>query len=173
MVHGFSEGAGPYVKIFDDLVNNGYECFIFDQRGAALTSPEKTRGVTDEHHVFDDLEFFIKRHMDHTKNLFLGGHSMGGGIVLNYGIDGKYKGRLSGIFVTGPLIVLHRATMPNKLYRGTGEAVAKFWPTKKVDGGIPVKYITSDPQWQEYIVGNPLCTPLLGSLRQVSDMLAR
>lgn len=39
--------------------------------------------------------------------LFMAGHSMGGGIALNYGIKGKHRERLSGIYVTGPLVKLH------------------------------------------------------------------
>lgn len=86
--------------------------FFFDQRGAGFTSPGKLKGLTDEFHTFDDLDYFLKKNIDEissreNKKLYLMGHSMGGGIALNYGIKGKYKDYLNGIAVTGPLILLH------------------------------------------------------------------
>lgn len=111
-VHGFSEYSKIYVRWFDHLNQAGYEIFFYDQRGAGLTSPGKLKGITNEFHAFDDLDFFLKKNIDEikkreNKKLFLGGHSMGGGICLNYGVNGKYKDHLSGIAVTGPLVLLH------------------------------------------------------------------
>ncbi len=111
-VHGFSEFSKVYVQLFDDLSHSGYEVFFFDQRGAGLTSPGKLKGITDDFHAFDDLDFFLKKNIDEleareNKKLFLMGHSMGGGISLNYGITGKYKDHLTGIAVSGPLVLLH------------------------------------------------------------------
>ncbi|CCH45913.1 Serine hydrolase [Wickerhamomyces ciferrii] len=111
-LHGFSEYSKVYVRIFDQLSQEGYEIFFFDQRGAGFTSPGKLKGLTDEFHTFDDLDYFLKKNIDEianrdNKRLYLMGHSMGGGISLNYGVKGKYKDHLSGIAVTGPLILLH------------------------------------------------------------------
>lgn len=111
-VHGFAEYDAVYVRLFDDLSAAGYEVFFFDQRGSGLTSPGKLKGKTDEFHVFNDLDFFLERNLNEIKDtdnkeIFLLGHSMGGGISLNYGIHGKYKDQIRGIIVSGPLILLH------------------------------------------------------------------
>lgn len=111
-LHGFSEFSKVYLRLFDHLSTAGFEIFYFDQRGAGYTSPGKLKGITDEFHTFDDLDFFLKKNIDElatreNKDLYLMGHSMGGGISLNYGIRGKYKDHLTGIAVTGPLILLH------------------------------------------------------------------
>lgn len=89
----------------------GYEVFFFDQRGAGLTSPGKLKGITNEHHTFHDLDFFIDKNLKEIKDrennkIFLLGHSMGGGIILNYGVKGTHKDQLRGILASGPLIRL-------------------------------------------------------------------
>lgn len=109
-VHGFGEYTKVYDRLLDHLSQRGFEVFFFDQRGAGLTSPGKLRGITDEFHVFDDLDFFLKQNLDDVgpgHNLYLMGHSMGGGIALNYGIHGQFRHRIAGILVTAPLILLH------------------------------------------------------------------
>lgn len=94
-VHGFGEYAVLYTEFFDKLSQQGYEIFFFDQRGSGDTSPGDLVGVTDEYHTFNDLDFIVKtvldRREDKTEKVFVGGHSMGGGIVLNYAIKGKYR----------------------------------------------------------------------------------
>jgi acylglycerol lipase len=164
------------VRILDDLASQGYESFFFDQRGSGWTSPDKAKGLTDEFHTFDDLDFFIKMNIDEIgpdMKLFMGGHSMGGGIALNYGITGQYKDRLSGIFVTGPLILLHPRTRPNRWLRSFSELVAKVWPTKKIDTELVKHYVTADEEWADFISENPILTPFIGTLRQISDFLKR
>lgn len=166
-----------YVKIFDQLVAEGYECFIFDQRGAGWTSPGPMRGHTDEFHVFDDMNFFLKRNLDEVAathgKLFVGGHSMGGGIALNYGVNGKYKDQIAGIFSTGPLVELHPSTRPGKLLRLASELLMKVWPMKQMDTKLVKEYVTSDEQWRNYVATNPLMFPYIGTLRQLYEMLTR
>ena len=173
-VHGFAEESNVYTEYFDNLSQNGYEIFFFDQRGAGQTSPGKLIGRTNEFHVFDDLEFFIKRLLDLRINkdekLYLMGHSMGGGILLNYGIRGKYIDSIRGILTCGPLIQLHPNSQPNFITRAALPYANYLLPHFKVDSKLNYDYITSNERWKKYIESHD---KLIGTIRQFHDMFAR
>lgn len=174
-VHGFMEHASIYTEFFDNLSQNGFEVFFFDQRGAGDTSPGPLLGLTDEHHTFNDLDFMIKRSLeqrtDKTEKFFLVGHSMGGGIVLNYGIRGKYKEHIKGIVASGPLVYLHPKTRPNFIVQKLSPLLAKFLPRVQIDTKLNYDYVTSNERWKNYI--KQLDKKLIGSLRQLYDMFQR
>lgn len=173
-VHGFAEQSNVYTEFFDNLSQNGYEVFFFDQRGAGETSPGKLIGQTNEFYVFDDLEFFIKRLLDLRVNkdekFYLMGHSMGGGIILNYGIRGKYKENIRGILACGPLIQLHPDTKPNFVLRAAMPYANYLLPNFIIDSKLNYDYITSNERWKNYIKGHD---KLIGTIRQFHDMFAR
>lgn len=173
--HGFCEESTIYTEFFDRLSQQGYEIFFFDQRGAGATSPGKLFGITDEHHTFDDLNFMIKRVLDartdESEKIFLGGHSMGGGIALNYGIYGKYRDQIRGIFVSGPLVTLHPKTQPNIVLRTLQPVINTLMPKFKIDSKLDYDYITSHEGWKKYIMSNE--GKLIGSVRQFNDMFKR
>lgn len=174
-VHGFFEHSTIYTEFFDKLSQQGYEVFFFDQRGAGDTSPGSLVGKTDEFHTFDDLDFMLKRELDartdKTEKFFLAGHSMGGGIALNYGIYGKYKDNIRAIFVSGPLVALHPKTQPNVLVRKLQPLINVLVPGLKIDSKIKYDYITSNEGWKNYIQKHD--SKLIGTVRQFNDMFVR
>lgn len=174
-VHGFAEHSEIYTEFFDKLSRQGYEIFFFDQRGAGETSPGKLIGRTDEYHTFRDLDFMIKKvldaRQDKTEKLYLGGHSMGGGIVLNYAISGTHRNELRGVFACAPLVTLHPKSQPNIVLRGLQPVINKLIPTLKIDSQLNYDYITSNEGWKKYIEGGD--TKLIGTVRQYNDMFVR
>lgn len=174
-IHGFCEHSTIYTEFFDKLSQKGYKVLFFDQRGAGETSPGKLVGVTGEKHVFSDLDFMIKKVLDaredKTEKIILGGHSMGGGIALNYGIHGKYKSDVKAIFVSGPLVTLHPKTEPNILARTVLPWFVPVIPNLKIDSKLNYDFITSHEGWKNYIMSHD--TKLIGSLRQFNDMFNR
>ncbi|EGW32406.1 uncharacterized protein SPAPADRAFT_61472 [Spathaspora passalidarum NRRL Y-27907] len=174
-VHGFAEHADLYTQFFDDLSQQGYEVFYFDQRGAGETSPGSLVGKTDEFHTFDDLDYFIKYNLDgvtdKTKKFFLVGHSMGGGIVLNYGIRGKYVDNIRGIVASGPLVKLHPESEPNFVLRALAPVINKLLPSMKFDSALNFDNITTNESWKNYIMSHD--KKLIGTIRQFNDMFAR
>lgn len=177
LVHGFGEYHLIALRFMDFLSQNGYESFIFDQRGAGVTSPGKLKGITNEYHTFNDLEHFVEKNLAECKEnntpLFLWGHSMGGGIVLNYGCKGKHKGEIDGYVVSGPLIILHPRSQPNVIARTLGSMAAHVMPNFRVDSGLQTAGITSDERYRSFLENDPMSIPLIGSLRQISDFLER
>lgn len=174
-VHGFFEHSTIYTEFFDKLSQEGYEVFFFDQRGAGETSKGSLLGKTDEFHTFDDLNFMIKTQLDartdKSEKFYLLGHSMGGGIALNYAIYGKYKSDIRGILVTGPLVTLHPKTQPNILVRALQPVINATVPGLKIDSKIKYDYITSHEGWKKYIEHHD--TKLIGTVRQFNDMFVR
>lgn len=177
IVHGFGEHTQIYYRFMDSLSQLGIETFIFDQRGAGKTSPGKLKGRTNEYHTFNDLDYFIERNLkecdDRGLKLFLFGHSMGGGIVLNYGCTGKYKDRLAGILSTGPLIMLHPSSAPNKVLQFISPVLAGLLPTMKVDTRLDHHGITSHEDYRSFLQSDPMSTPLYGTFKQIYDFLQR
>lgn len=174
-VHGFFEHSTIYTEFFDKLSQNGYEVFFFDQRGAGETSKGKYLGKTDEFHTFDDLDYMIKTQLeartDKSEKFYLLGHSMGGGIGLNYAIHGKYRDDIRGVLVTGPLVTLHPKTQPNFLVRALQPVINAALPGLKIDSKIQYDYITSHEGWKNYIKLHD--TKLIGTIRQFNDMFVR
>lgn len=174
MVHGFAEHSELYYQISDNLCQNGYEIFYFDQRGAGETSPGSLVGKSNEFHTFDDLDYFIKRNLDAredtSEKFFLIGHSMGGGIVLNYGIRGKYRAHIKGIIACAPLIELHPASKINPVVKALSPLINKLVPNLKIDSKLKWDYITSDPEWKSYLSSHD---KLIGTIRLFNDMFAR
>lgn len=174
-VHGFAEHCSLYTELFDKLSQKGYEAFFFDQRGSGETSPGKAVGVTDEYHTFKDLDFMINRALenrsDTKEKFFLGGHSMGGGIALNYAIKGTHRDDIRGIFVTGPLVTLHPNTEPNIIVMKLQGLINALVPKLKIDSKLKHEYITSHEGWIDYIKSND--GKLVGTVRQFNDMFVR
>ncbi|EGV62748.1 hypothetical protein CANTEDRAFT_115469 [Yamadazyma tenuis ATCC 10573] len=157
-VHGFSEDSLIYTEFFDRLSDLGFDIFFFDQRGAGETSDTKDIGKTNEAHTFNDLDFMIKKNLEITPHkddkLILMGHSMGGGIILNYGIRGKYKEYVKTIIATAPEVLLHPSTSPNFILKGFGTFASKYLPNVRIDAGLNYDYITSNEKWIKYIKGH-------------------
>ncbi|CDO92285.1 unnamed protein product [Kluyveromyces dobzhanskii CBS 2104] len=176
IVHGFCEYHKVYYKLMDRLSLNGVESFMFDQRGAGDTSPGKEKGNTDEASTFADLDHFLQMNLSECeplgRKLYLFGHSMGGGIILNYGCNGKYKDKIAGFITTGPLIELHPSTRPNFILRGLAPFLAAVLPRHKIDTGLNVNGITSSAKYREVLKTDPKLK-VIGSFRQIHDMMER
>ncbi|EDO15563.1 hypothetical protein Kpol_1042p24 [Vanderwaltozyma polyspora DSM 70294] len=177
IVHGFGEYSQIYYRMMDQLALNGFETFMFDQRGSGETSPGKLKGITNEYHTFNDLDYFLRKNIDECKEkgipIHLWGHSMGGGIILNYACDGKHKNDVATFIASGPLVVLHPHSQPNILTQFAAPLLAKFLPNMRIDTGLDLDGITSDPTYREFLANDPMSIPLYGSFRQIQDFLVR
>ncbi len=173
-VHGFSEHITNYEVFANYFCSKGYNLFVFDQRGFGETSKDKDIAVTDDFHVFDDLEFFIERVQktkDFTGKLFLLGHSMGGGIVINYSIIGKHKKELAGIVVCAPVLIVNPATL-NSYSRMLMPFGSLLLPNYQVSTGLDASKLTHDMSLQKEIKEDKL-SPFVGTVRQLYHMIRR
>lgn len=174
-VHGFAEHSTIYTEYFDKLSQQGYDIFFFDQRGAGATSPGNKMGITNETHTFKDLDFMIKQNVDArtdtSEKFYLMGHLMGGGIVLNYAIRGKYREYIKSVVACAPLVLLHPNTQPNIVLRTLAPVINALVPNFRIDSKLNYDYMTSNEGWKKYIMNHD--GKLYGSASQFHDMFAR
>lgn len=133
LVHGLGEHGGRYEALAQALVSQGYAVVAFDQRGFGRS--EGRRGyVPGYDYLLADLDVFLDqvRELFSHKPLFLCGHSMGGNLVLNYGLERKKN--LAGIMATGPWLRL-AFTLPRwKMF--LAKVLDKVWPSFTQSHGL-------------------------------------
>ncbi len=174
-VYGFSEHLSNYDSLAEYFCPKGYNFFIYDQRGFGNTSLGKSIAVTDDFHTFDDLDFFINRlitQSDFTGKLFLLGHSMGGGIVLNYAVMGTHKKELTGVIACAPEILLHPYTSPNIAARMILPVLSAVVPRIHVYTGLDVTKASHDKVFQKQLAEDKL-SPMICTFRQMHHMIRR
>lgn len=170
--HGFCDSAENFDDVFPEIAVRGYEVICFDQRGAGKTSPGKLFAITNERLVYVDLDKVIETvTKDYDGKIFLAGHSMGGGITLNYGIIGKYRERIDGYLAYAPLVLLHEKTRPGIILRTGVKFLAKYLPKVRSKTGLNLDYITTDQERIKFLKANPKRIEATGP--QMAAMLDR
>ena len=115
LVHGFGEHSGRYGHMAAALNAKNIAVVAIDLRGHGRS--EGKRGVVNS---YEDFRADLKCLRDKTRQLFpnlphiLYGHSMGGGIVMDYGLDkdDMAQDNLKAIIASAPLIKLAKAPAP-------------------------------------------------------------
>jgi len=115
IVHGFNEHSTRYEHVANRLCNAGYAVLTYDSFGHGKT--EGKRGHTPSYEAaLDSVRIILgeaeKRFSGRKK--FLWGHSMGGGVVLNYLL--RNKPDITGAVVTSPLLRLSFAPPPIRVF---------------------------------------------------------
>ncbi|KAF7351004.1 Hydrolase-4 domain-containing protein [Mycena sanguinolenta] len=192
-IHGFAEHVGRYTEAHPQFAARGINVFTFDQRGfgkTALDTKNKSKssvyGKTSGEQQLDDVQWAI----DHAKKefpglpVFLSGHSMGGGEVLNFPLRRDAAG-LAGIIASSPLV--HQTKPASKIARAAGGLAAGVVPYFTIPA--PLDYnvslscevtksqqtenaqeLSHDDSYNKMCSKDPL-SKLQGSLRGISDML--
>jgi len=108
LVHGLGEHCGRYSHVAENFVKSGYAFAGFDLRGHGRSDGQ--RGHAPSYGaLLDDVSLFLH----HVSVIFPGvprflyGHSLGGGVALNYGL--RCNADLAGIVATSPWL---RTTTP-------------------------------------------------------------
>ncbi|RCI15950.1 hypothetical protein L249_1953 [Ophiocordyceps polyrhachis-furcata BCC 54312] len=144
-LHGFGDHVDRAASFFSVLASRGIAVHAFDQRGwgrsVHSTSDRGSTGSTET--ILSDVTFFLDSLRSKTSlPLFLGGHSMGGALVLLWAARGPIESRsaVRGFIAEAPLLRLHPSTMPSRPLVWFARAVAKPFP------GFPVRHGQRDAQ---------------------------
>lgn len=177
--HGFASNTDINDEFLPHLARAGHEAIIFDQRGCGRTSPGSLYALTNEEYVLSDLDTLIETIVESEAAsgaapvpFFLWGHSMGGGIALNYAIVGTYRERFAGYLAFAPLITLHPKSRPGVPLRALLAFAATVYPTYRQAAGLHIEYVTHDPRWQAFFERDARERAVF-SARQMYDMFAR
>lgn len=128
LVHGAWEHSGRYEHVAVHLTDADYAVHAVDLRGHGK-SEKKPANVESPDEYLTDVEHFRKQ----TPNgqLYLMGHSMGGGLVTLYTIERQPA--VDGLILSGALLKLHSPALLQRLVRFIA-GVAPNFPLLKVDG---------------------------------------
>lgn len=105
IIHGFNEHCGRYQKVAERLAEAGYATLSYDQFGHGKTTGK--RGHVPGYDAFlNSVDIILQEAETRFPGVkkYLWGHSMGGGIVINYIL--KRKPHIAGAIATGPLLKL-------------------------------------------------------------------
>lgn len=141
LVHGFGEHTGRYAHVAAHLNRARYALLGFDLRGHGKSHGQ--RGHTPSFdHLMDDITLLLGESEKRFpgKPLFLYGHSMGGNLVLNYGL--RRKPRLAGVIATSPWLKL--VTAPPGLLVGLGRVMNRVMPTYSQASNLDARGLSRD-----------------------------
>ena len=117
LVHGLGEHVGRYAHVGKALTDAGFVLAGFDLRGHGKSGGP--RGHTPSYEaLMDDIAMFIDLISSRYPGLpqFLYGHSLGGNLVINFGLRRKTK--LVGVISTGPWLQLAFQPPASKVFLG-------------------------------------------------------
>ncbi|HTS15743.1 MAG TPA: lysophospholipase [Candidatus Sulfotelmatobacter sp.] len=129
LVHGFGEHGGRYGPLVTHLLGHGIAVHAFDLRGHGVSTGR--RGHVDRWADYrSDLAAFVDRvagpgSSGATGRTFVYGHSLGGAIILEYGL--RLQPPVAGIVASAPALVPHGVRSP--ILEGLGRVLSPVWPT--------------------------------------------
>ena len=109
VVHGFGEHTGRYTGIAEGLGELGFAVLGLDLHGHGST-PGRRGYVKSYTRFHEDVEMLLVEARSRFPGLsvYLWGHSMGGGLVLDFVFENgaleREEGQLAGVIATAPLI---------------------------------------------------------------------
>ncbi len=104
ITHGFGEHSGRYSHMIDHMISHNIAVIAIDLEGHGQSGAKK--GVCEN---YDVLKADVDLMLEHARTawptlpVFLYGHSMGGGVVLNYVLS-RRPDTISGVIASAPLI---------------------------------------------------------------------
>jgi alpha-beta hydrolase superfamily lysophospholipase len=142
LVHGLGEHSGRYAHVAEALTKAGYNFIGFDLRGHGLS--EGKRGHSPNYDsLMDDVALFLDQSrgfFGSDQPHFLYGHSLGGSIVINYGL--RRKPELAGVIATGPALAL--SFEPPKAKLSLGRMLARLAPAFTMNNTLDVNALARD-----------------------------
>ncbi|KAL0089710.1 Alpha/Beta hydrolase protein [Phycomyces blakesleeanus] len=159
MIHGFGEHIARYDEMFTFYAENGIESFGFDQRGWGETAAKSKEYGNNNGYMtaLGDINAKIHKLKRPGVPLFLMGHSMGGGLVLNLlvkrdifdGVD-----LLQGVISSAPLVTLTTPVHPIKYIPLS--MLSKVFPSFVIRAGLDPNGISQDKEQVKKYIEDPL-----------------
>lgn len=152
VVHGLGEHIGRYKELAAFFNSEGYSFIGLDLPGHGR-SPGKRGHISDfnlYNNIIDEMAGYVREH-DSRLPLVLYGHSLGGGIALNYLVSGNHV--QAGI-ITSPWLKLSSEPPGFKVF--LANVVKGFWPSLLQQSGLDPEDISSDKNVVKAYRSDPL-----------------
>lgn len=166
LVHGLGEHCGRYEAVAEKLTQAGYGVLAWDLPGHGK-SPGGRGYISSYSALLADLAGFLAEAGGRFPNLpaFLYGHSMGGNLVLNYGL--RRRPNLAGVIATSPWLRLTKE--PPVFLKVPLGFLSKLWPGFAIPNGLDMTALCRDPQVVKACREDPLVHNRI-SLRLLVEM---
>lgn len=149
LVHGHGEHIGRFAHVGEILSQASYAVMGFDLRGHGQSGGP--RGHTPSIEAFmRDIDLFLEHVHARYPGLpvFLYGHSIGGALVLNYGL--RRKPDVNGVIATSPALHTEPEKHPEKVVMA--KVLGGLLPTVAISTGLQTSMLSHDPQVEQAYV---------------------
>ncbi len=167
--HGFGEHNGRYTVLAEKLVAAGLAVTRYDMRGHGKSGGK--RGHVPSYDAYlDDLAEVISYARQQWPQLpmFLFGHSMGGGLVLNYAL--RRQDQLHGVITTGPWLRL--AFQPPAWKMRLAKIIVGVLPAMSMPTNFDIHRLSGDPANGKAIENDPLTTKVMSAASYIGCIAA-
>ena len=153
LVHGQGERIGRYGHVAEWFNKHDIALLGFDQQGYGRSEGKRGHAKTLSV-LLDDIGQLLEetRHRYPNVPLFLYGHSMGGGLVLNYAT--RRDPALAGLIATALWIRLAFEAPPLKVL--AGKILKKFMPALTLPTGLAANFLSHDEAVVQAYKNDPL-----------------
>lgn len=167
LVHGLGEHGRRYDRLAAFLNRHGFLVLALDLRGHGR-SPGPRGHFPNDDFMRKDIGSFVHLASSLYPGLpvFLYGHSLGGGIVINYCLSSSPN--LAGVVVTGPL--LRTAFAPPRWKLALARVMYRLWPSLTLPNELDARAISRDQAVVDAYLNDPLVHDRL-SVKLGMDML--
>lgn len=157
-VHGLGEHGGRYAWFADQIREDGGNFCILDLRGHGLS--EGTKGHSPSYQqLISDIEVFVSQQKTENIPAFFFGHSLGGGLALNYALrlssePMDTRPTFMGFIASSPLLKLSFEPPAWKIF--LAGLLVKLWPSFSLDRDIDPNLLTQHKGRAESYRTDPL-----------------
>jgi alpha-beta hydrolase superfamily lysophospholipase len=142
IVHGFGEHSGRYMSVVNALVPQGFAVDTFDLRGHGRSEGRRGHVSQWQEYVEDTHTLVMQVRAQATDvPLFLMGHSLGGLIVLTYGL--RYPLDTKGIISSSPALAPPGIA---PVLITISQILSRVWPTFSMGTGLDARGISRIPE---------------------------
>lgn len=158
-IHGLGEHAGRYGWFASQIAEEGGNFSCLDLRGHGLSEGQRGHSPNYSQLLEDIADFIDSQCQEKGTPLFLFGHSLGGGLALNYSLEAdSYRknpnNKLSGVIASAPLLRLSFQPPAWKLF--LARKLVKSMPSFSLDRGIKPWVLTRDEEARRAYKADPL-----------------
>jgi alpha-beta hydrolase superfamily lysophospholipase len=153
--HGFGEHGLRYQFVIDALDNGSTAFFALDARGHG--SSPGIRGHADS---FQDFVLDLNALVEQLKSQYPGvpialfGHSMGGGIVLDYCLTDDFQKNIQFLIVSAAALRI-KMTTAIRIKKFIGKKLANFMPSQVIAAGLDPGLISQDADIVQAYIDDP------------------
>ena len=153
LIHGLGEHSGRYIEWARRFTSGGVAFRAFDLPGHGRSGGRRGTmpGFDKLFSIIDNLTGEIRDEMPGVP-LFLYGHSLGGGLALNYILNRKPV--IKGAVITSPWVKLTEA--PPKIKLLFASLAKKLLPGMTQPSGLKTRYLSHDPEVVKAYENDPL-----------------